>query len=826
MNKLENLIPLESFYDRLRWSVIGYAYHKDYSLEDPLDWFKELINLDVSTWRSLGTRLMTISNAVGNIGDNRVDLNVTSQFLSAVCREGLDSVWQLYNSKDFSQIICEDDGNLINGIIGMLKDVNLSKKEMLTLWALGIGSLDWRAGLDQSNLSSLREAILLASDRLKIIDIEHDMQSLGSAEYDCATDPVRFRLPSRWFNDVSDIETLDSSDSENIVKAIEKVINEINDKKYDRHLLVLLKQLKNESKELYRRYIKKVLYAVDSFDKGYGWSYTGRVDIYQYILTEFEETDTAEFLFYLLDKREIKMERAWELEYLNKDIANICLWVSRKNGIDSLKAGLNRLIDMHFLWFTSDNHISDIKIMELESLEMCEPSPKTWSEFVLNRLFYLLRCEDAEKVECSLRGIWALIKIDSVSINSILDYWDLLHFRAQEWVLFIIERCIYCGYGAPEVLTSILNIGIESSYLNVKLYSSVLMHQYCDKYNIEYPEILFDKQAFFRDIPVVFIERQLFDYDSASQAVTGMEEVKSCIRYLEAVTSEDCSDILSKFLTYINTAKFPKYTFTKFQKSTMKVAVALPDEILCLYQIVYEEIYNGRWLDIPFKCICQAILSSTEPYILLERPKTAKNYKDWPVDSDLDNLLQEGVAIQGQRLKDIILTDVPTDELVLGAVMHTYTHKKEVLIMYTSGFFNKRDLFPQLLVEATLNGRAYMIDDTERFEPLSNQNLTYYNGGTTSFPNQSLFCYPSSIWSEIFHWVPTLNEEIRWINGEGKEVVRLEYECGKDRWMNNSMNYLQPVMQRWIGKKSEIEKIEKKYGVNFKSWIEVKQFDL
>jgi hypothetical protein len=441
--KLENLIPLKSFNDKLKWSVIGYAYHKDYSLEDSLDWFKELINLDASEWRSSGIKLMTISQAIRDIGDNRLDIDFISQFLSAVYRDGIDSVWQLYNSEDFMKVIYECNGNSIDGIIGMLKNASLSKEEMLSLWAFAIGSLDWRNNLDQSYLSPLRDAILLASKRLKITDIEKEMKSLGCAEYESIEDVNRFRLPWRWIDDVSDIDIFDTSGVENIVQGIDEIINESNGSKDNSYLLLLFKQLKKENMELYKIRIKKALYAIDSPEKGYGWRNTGKIDIYQYILTEVDEDEAVEFLLYILDKRLNKIEMSWELDYLNKDIANLCLWRSCKNGIEDLKVGLNRLIDMHFLWLTSDNHIRDIKIIELGNTLTSEFYPKTWSEFVMNRLFYLLRCEDLEKVECSLRGIWALIKIDSANIKSILKYWDLLHFRAQEWILFIIERCIY-----------------------------------------------------------------------------------------------------------------------------------------------------------------------------------------------------------------------------------------------------------------------------------------------------------------------------------------------------------------------------------------------
>ena len=146
--------------------------------------------------------------------------------------------------------------------------------------------------------------------------------------------------------------------------------------------------------------------------------------------------------------------------------------------------------------------------------------------------------------------------------------------------------------------------------------------------------------------------------------------------------------------------------------------------------------------------------------------------------------------------------------------------------MLTSRFLDKRDFLSKVSADSTFNGRAYMFDYIDRYEPFQSTNLTFFNGGTVSFVNQSLFCYPSSIWSEILHWTPVLDNKISWVNADSEEVVHLEYLYGKNRWSNNSVNYRQPVMQRWIGKKSEIQKIEQTQGVNLKSWVEIQEFDL
>jgi hypothetical protein len=367
---------------------------------------------------------------------------------------------------------------------------------------------------------------------------------------------------------------------------------------------------------------------------------------------------------------------------------------------------------------------------------------------------------------------------------------------------------------------------MESTFLNVKLYSSVLMYKYCNKYNIEYPEITFNRQEFFENISNSVSETTIFDYKSPNRVINGIALVKNYIKYLQEATLEDCGDILLKVLTYIKNVEFPKYCFAKVPKDHIKMGVTLPDEVICFYQIVYQQIHNGRWIDVPLERICQAILPPTEPYIVLESPKKANNYNEWPVDVEIDNLLQEDIFAQKSKLKDIMTADIASDEVVLGAVMYTYSHKKEVVTMLTSRFISRGDFLSKVSSDYTFNGRIYMFDYIDRYEPFQSYNLTFFNGGTVSFVNQSLFCYPSSLWSEVFHWKPVLDNKIRWFNADDEEVVRFEYLYGKNSWSNNSINFYQPVMQRWIGKKSEIEKIEQRHRVNLKCCVEVQEFDV
>ncbi|MCP4591896.1 MAG: hypothetical protein GY842_14270, partial [bacterium] len=47
---------------RLGWGRVGYSGHKDYSFDDTLAWFQRLAERDASAWRSLGMRLLAVSD--------------------------------------------------------------------------------------------------------------------------------------------------------------------------------------------------------------------------------------------------------------------------------------------------------------------------------------------------------------------------------------------------------------------------------------------------------------------------------------------------------------------------------------------------------------------------------------------------------------------------------------------------------------------------------------------------------------------------------------------------------------------------------------------
>lgn len=817
--KLYHLIDTKYLKDKLSWSIIGYSQKDETAMFEPYEWLEEALKFDNGIWKDAGVKLIHLSNQISEIADNAVTIRLESLFVSSICKEGVAQFWDIYNNQDLFSIVKYNCHNIFSGIIGMLESENLSQEELLSIWAFGIGCLDWRNDIDQSYLSDLKKAIIIASKRINI-DITRELALLGKAESACISDPVRFILPPYWFRDFEERE-LKEIGADNIEKEIAFFIQQIkNNSNFDEsfyRLKSLIFSMRNLPPQTKQQYINEMLYSVTFADKNYYHLKDGNsFELIKCMAIELDDKELFAFIKYIIKLQSKDMRY---LNYIAEDIATICKWVAQKDDKVKLLSGLNRMIDMNVMWLTGDKHFGDFHFNQIENTNIIYDYPSKWSEFSLEHLLHIIKTEDAERVECALKGIWALIKINPSNLEVLIRNWNSLHFRAQEWVLLILERCLNSKIGNTELIVNHLYSAAKSEYLNVMLYANQLLSKICNEDRL-IGDIKFEKQDYFNEIESKNSGRRLLIHSHENQNITGMEAVESCLKRLKAVTGDNCDDIESTVINYISSGKTLTYAFEKAQENMPRIKLGLPNEIQLLYRVLYREIYNKRWDDVPLVLLSQAIITATDPYIVLESPSKATNHDVWPVDSELEALLQTNTVVRNQKFTDIICDGISPDEIILGGTLVTFTHDKEVCATYTSVVFENNDFFSKTEMYYTFNSRSYMFDLYDRYEPISNC-LVHYNGGTSCFHNSSLLCCPNKIWGEVFDWKPVVNKDIFWVNNQGQKVVRFQYVYGKNRWMNNSYNSLQPIMQRWIAKKSEVDKLKNELGVMLKNHIEV-----
>ncbi len=101
--------------------------------------------------------------------------------------------------------------------------------------------------------------------------------------------------------------------------------------------------------------------------------------------------------------------------------------------------------------------------------------------------------------------------------------------------------------------------------------------------------------------------------------------------------------------------------------------------------------------------------------------------------------------------------------------------------------------------------------------------MTYLSGGVGDFVNESIECYPSTIWTTFFGWHPSNEDPLVWIDRKGAQVARFERLHGPIRKLAGDRFHRQPIMQRWVVNRSSLdETISDKENLKFETHSDIK----
>lgn len=115
--------------------ILGYSGHKDYSLNDLLQWFK-LIPLSSKKLLDNGMQILSISDTAESIGDNRIGSSIDSELFDVAVQLGpqyMDALFELKNTIDgfYYWRVC-----LLNSLEKTLPDVNTPDDKLVSIYRL------------------------------------------------------------------------------------------------------------------------------------------------------------------------------------------------------------------------------------------------------------------------------------------------------------------------------------------------------------------------------------------------------------------------------------------------------------------------------------------------------------------------------------------------------------------------------------------------------------------------------------------------------------------------------------------------------------------
>ncbi|UDF17179.1 ATP-binding protein [Bacillus pumilus] len=828
---------LDSAEVRKKWGMISYTGHKEYILDELLPWFEALIKYNPEIWIEEGKKILEISQEASKVGDNRMEIYIQEIMSIAVAKSGPENMWLYYNAQNVEDNLLDNPHMIIDGIIGLLEDSIITEIEALTFWIIGLGVLNWKKEIDRCYLRDLKQAILITSELSGLSNIDEKLEQIGEAEYNAYGSDVKYKTPNRWFNEYED------NDSEWLAlrgKLTDVDIDSAIDKLYSYRSL-----------DSYRDYVlfKGVSLICNRVSVERTFNFIGQVDNLKKIMLNTPSTwevtwlaNAYKSLLPLITPRE-KWKFTKEVLRINVDISKV-YWINsfsellnailleyaKQNGQDTIKMYFNEILATHLMWINGNGNLPKII-----SIDFIEEDPmfriETWGDFILHYFYDVLLSDNLSRIELALRGIWSLTDIAPDKVKMFIDKMMIeTDTRIKEWILLIAEGVSIYKPESAKIYQEFVRMCFESDCLNLKLQAWFIYKNLNRNCGEILPDLAFTEHSQIHLLDNIKNEGtgllKIPDQKKGSHIqVSKMSYIFTILHYLNAATDDNVNDLEVKLKNYVSVSPELISNIKKIKLNNGESRLVLIPLKEKLMDIIYHEIFKGRWDDVPIVRVAQAINSGDDPCIVLNTPSKGNDSESWLVDTTLDKNIEENYRELKNNFYKNVMSGIAEDEIILGAILLTYSYKHDVVYSYHQILDKEYLLTKRVELSRVYSGRTYGFYENGRFDPLyeypnTSIQMTYQTGGVGYFTNQGIMLAPSKVWSDLFNWQPSSNPRI-WINEEEEEVARLEYIYGPYRELYHGPVDRQPILQRWVCKKDVFEKAIRKSGLISREYSEM-----
>lgn len=786
--QLGNNIDTSAVREKAKWSVIGYASHKEYSLSDILDWYDNLIETGYDDTYKYTEQIKKLSGKIKELGDNRLDYQANCKLYGDLFGDGLSIIKKILSTPVYMSELLKQPEYIIEGLIGYLKNASISENGLLAIWAFGLGILNWKNESNHSTIAALDKAIEICATRNGLSSVHMKICEMGKAEISARVDPSRYIIPSRWCDKA---ETEKSGEIP--CNYIEQYLQLGELAYHDRQKFFEECESMRDDKETYYSCLERIL-EKELVNERYGWK--GR-EILKYAINNLPNSISDKHIrSYFIAGLEGRREGF----YPGENLTYLCLWKVKQCGQEYCKQGLDNLLNTHDLWISSaeriglheeniDEHADTViqrvySFLDIETID-------SFKDLFIRILIVFMLSDNSDTAETALRGIYHLLQIYPELVMKVEEYWNELHYRAKEWMLMIYELLTETTIMNKVQMEGLVTKHINDSDFNVALYSRILLQRLCGKNGFELPK---RKQEYFADIPE-YSTKKLLSVKSNEQHLTGMRYVMESLKRITEEVGDDCGDIESKVAVYMN-------RITDTERVLLDVGgrkqcgVALYDINVAFLRVLYKEWYQGRWdgEEIPLSRI---VLSTSEPFILLQSPSMWPYQENKLLNMKIDEFEEQGKDDREEVLKNIFTMGIGDDEIVLGGAITEYSYKKELagfMTTYIDFPFMKRD-FALYVCERSAR---LLIHRSEEFVEEKHCNLLVHNVGVESFKGSNIMCMFSQHALNYFGWKIVFYDGLKIVDLNDETIGRFEYYYGLRTDMGNSVYMNQPVIQRWV----------------------------
>ena len=779
-------INLRGAEEKVKWSVIGFASHKEYTVNILLNWYNILVDFNESYISGFGRAIKDMSDIIELVGDNRLEYIVNCKVYSDWGHLGTSNVQNILNEQRYLCQGIENPEYLVEILIGYLKNAKLSRQQFLTIWGLGIGLLDWKNEDHHATIYALQKAIEIRASEIGILNIRDDLIVVGPAYMDMASNPIKYIVPDRWFN-TEDVTTK----VENALDIVEAYLNAPIERTKTGDVLSAIKFLYSKEEltdELSEKIMKHELQLSE-------------YSVYNNSILEFvvgKEDDQS------VNKAiSSYFSRQLDSGFFNpsQDLPAIITWRAAYKGEDYTRNSVKELLDTYRCWITANNHIKEPDFQQIYNYsESIDLKNADIVEIFLQILLIIVKSEDADAARVALGGLFAVIRNDTKYISVIEARWNEMHYRAKEWLLMLYELCFSLVPDVRNELENILSLHSHDDDFNVALYAKIL-------HDIFYPDnrerFVIDEKDYFQEIPAYGTKR-LIKIDEKTQWITGGKCVLEQIALLENRLLQNLDDLEYRTAEYeYRMDPIPDLiSLHRYKNGGYKVVC---DKVnMSFYRVLYKDWHKGRWCGHEMD-LARCILSASEPYYLMVSPQRWK-WNDGKLFDDVEGVLQKDDENKKIIIEKTLNEGLDTDEIIIAGSVLEYTYKNE-LFGYLLSFFEVPFIKPQNAAHRFERNSRLLLIRRDDFCESKHLNISLHHNGIESFKNSNIMCGISRFALSTFGWSVAINSGgAILLNKENSVIGRMEYYYGIRTDMGIRYPGNQPLLQRWVVTKNELSK--------------------
>ena len=114
--QLGSSIDTSDVREKAKWSVIGYASHKEYSLSEILDWYDSLIATGYEDTYKYTEQIKSLSAKMEELGDNRLDYQANCKLYGDLFCNGLDAIKKVFSAPVYMSELMRRPEYVIEGL--------------------------------------------------------------------------------------------------------------------------------------------------------------------------------------------------------------------------------------------------------------------------------------------------------------------------------------------------------------------------------------------------------------------------------------------------------------------------------------------------------------------------------------------------------------------------------------------------------------------------------------------------------------------------------------------------------------------------------------